>query len=74
MGKLLTVLCCSGVAFAREEAKAEIGIGCGIAASRGSMPAMSYGTGSTPPATPGMGASGTLRPAGYLYILALGII
>ena len=63
-GKGHTVLCCSGGAFARAEAKAEMGIGCPIAASLSGMLPMSYGIESIPPATPGIGTSGILRPGG----------
>nr|GMD93826.1 hypothetical protein Iba_chr14fCG11230 [Ipomoea batatas] len=58
--EILTVLCCSGGAFARALASAVIGTG---AASRGSMPPISYGRETMPP-TPGIGPSDTLRPPG----------
>nr|GMC48148.1 hypothetical protein Iba_chr01aCG17990 [Ipomoea batatas] len=54
----------AGGALARALASAVIGTGCPIVASRGRIPPISYGTESIPPATPGTGTSGTLRPGG----------
>nr|GMC50470.1 hypothetical protein Iba_chr01bCG17150 [Ipomoea batatas] len=64
----------AGGALARALASAVIGTGCPIVASRGRIPPISYGTESIPPATPGIGTSGTLRPGGNRYILPLGSI
>ena len=58
---MLTVLCSSGVAFARDEAKAGTGMARPPAGSRIGMTPMSYGTESIPPEN---GTSGILRPGG----------
>jgi len=60
----LTVLCCSGEALARADAKAPIGICWECDASRSGIPPTSYGTENIPPATPGIGTSGIPLPGG----------